>query len=124
MRQFLLMSNLSDILELVDIRQLIQKLEQRQDKILHRMEQRERYSSAEIEYKFPSKIAAAEHIIKQAEKPLHTREINVQMSRFGFPGGNELALSGMLRKYSAERKTFTAEGGNTFGLIEWQSFKK
>lgn len=111
-------SEIDDIRELVALEKQEEEISRRRSVILKRMAQRARYFS-KIEQSFPSKIAAMEHFLRQTGSVQHIKKITAEISRFGFNAASERTLSGMLRNYARQRKVFTAEGSNTFGLIDW-----
>lgn len=112
-------STLDDISELLEVRKQIKILHDEEDKILNRIEKRERYSIPEAERKFPSKIAAMEFLLRKSKIPLHSSVIAATLAKeYGFPLATSKTVGGMLRRYSSEGRIFRAEGGNRFTVLD------
>ncbi len=111
-------SESEDIQELQELEKQQEEITRKRNVILKRLEKRIRFSSTEIKRVFPSKIAAVEYVLKQAESPQHIKKITAEIAQFGFVS-HERTISGMLRNYARQGKIFTAEKGNKFGLTDW-----
>lgn len=69
---------------------------------------------------FKSKIAAFEHGLKENGNAMHVGDLVRKLADdYDFHVDKQTA-SGMLRRYSAQGKIFRAQGGNSFGLLEWE----
>lgn len=66
-------------------------------------------------FKFTTNIAAFKHILAQHPEGLHVDSLVEELKSFGI-FAEKSTVSGVLRRYSADGRTFEALGGNRFKL--------
>jgi hypothetical protein len=67
-----------------------------------------------------SAMAKTRELLLETGKPMHITEILKGIGKENTKG-QRLSVSGSLRSYARKGQVFTQEGGNTFGLVEFQS---
>jgi hypothetical protein len=67
-----------------------------------------------------SAMAKTRELLLETRKPMHITEILKGIGKENTKS-HRLSVSGSLRSYARKGLVFTQEGGNTFGLVEFQS---
>ena len=74
----------------------------------------------QLQLRHGSAVAQAKVLLTKTRKAMHITEILKGIGRENTKS-QRVSLSGSLRTYARRNQIFTQEGGNLFGLVEWNS---